>query len=82
MSDDLYAQGKPRDEPPVEYMSNDLKVILTHHVWGGCGGTWEERWLDRTDVQYLSGLADAGIDGAEELIEMIQEYGSVKVWIS
>lgn len=81
MSRWLHVQGKPRDEPDVHSMESvTLRKALEERIWGGpCA--YEPRWLDRTDVDYLSGLADAGLDEAGEMIELIREFGAVKVWI-
>lgn len=81
MSRDLYAQGKPRDVPPTEVMSDRLRFILRHRVWDDEPCTWEERWLTKADVPYLEGLIDADVEDAEKLRDMIREYGEVKVWI-
>lgn len=37
--------------------------------------------LDDTDIKYLSGLADAGVDGAEELIDAIEKHDIIEVSI-
>jgi len=34
----------------------------------------------RVDIPYLTGLADAGIDGAKELIEAIEKHSIIKVY--
>ena len=36
--------------------------------------------LSVTDIAYLSGLRDAGVDGAEKLIKEIQKHESIRIW--
>lgn len=35
--------------------------------------------LDETDIEYLCGLADAGIKDAQNLIDAIHEHGSIEL---
>jgi hypothetical protein len=58
------------------YLPYELKVILQakHGLDGRSIYTHEQTY-------YLQGLADAGIDGAQELIHAIDQYGQVEVWL-
>jgi hypothetical protein len=38
--------------------------------------------FDHSDVAYLTGLKDAGVKGASDLINEIEKQGEVKVWES
>lgn len=38
------------------------------------------RILDGKDLHYLRGLNDAGIEGADELMEAIMRYNKIRVW--
>ncbi len=35
--------------------------------------------VSAADIDYLSGLRDAGIEGAQELIELIDEYEEIEI---
>lgn len=62
-------------------LPDGLKYTLSKKLWGtdgSCGG--EPMRIGGSFVPYLEGLRDAGIDGAEELIDIIDRYGSVIVW--
>jgi len=50
-----------------------------------------KRWADQSirtvfsnedgcDMAYLQGLRDAGVDGAQELLDAVKRYGEVEVW--
>lgn len=82
MSTDLYAQGAPKEEPPVTVLSDDLKYILKKRFWDGdpCG-KGNRRELDDTDLPYLLGLMDAGVEDAQELRDLILDHGLVRIWI-
>ncbi len=59
----------------------DLKKVISRRLWdtdGSCGSGVAT--VNETDIEYLEGLQDAGIDGASELIKIIQEHGDVQLW--
>ena len=59
----------------------ELKTRLSRRLWdtdGSCGGG--EVAMDSSDIPYLEGFRDAGVKGAEELIEAIKKYGTVILW--
>ena len=66
-------------EPVVERgkpLSDELKFILRdknalHH----------EAIYDEGQLGYLVGLRDGGVQDAEKLIEAIDKFGSVRVWL-
>ena len=43
-------------------------------------GDGRERF-DESDLNYLRGLMDAGIEGAQELIELIEKHEAVELWL-
>ena len=54
-----------------------LKIILLkNQSVGYTPGTF-----DTPDLCYLRGLADAEVEGAEELIELIEKHGEVELWL-
>lgn len=61
--------------PANNSLPDQLKYILRKRFGGG---NYPEI-LDRTDLRYLEGLADAGVDGAEDLRAAIIEYDEVEI---
>lgn len=60
-----------------------LRYVIAKKIWGNDGTlTSEGIELDSSIVLYLEGLRDAGVAGAEELIEAINKYEKVEIWIS
>lgn len=54
-----------------------LKIVLRDK--GGLDGG--RKIYSRDDLQYLTGLAHAEIDGASELIELIEKHEIVELWL-
>lgn len=58
-----------------------LKFVISRKLWdtdGSCGEG--HAVVDESLIPYLEGLRDAGVDGAEELIEIIRKHGVVSLW--
>jgi len=84
MSTSLYWTPAPRDVPPAEGLPYELKKAIAQRLWGHDGSVYGEKVeLSRATaiIPYLEGLADAGVDGAAELIRAINTHDSVLVWI-
>lgn len=58
-----------------------LKRILARRYFDQ-DGTLSTDWLETQDMDYLQGVADAGVEGAEELLKAIEKYGSVEIRIA
>ena len=59
----------------------ELKITLSRKLWdtdGSCG--FGEATMTTDDTPYLEGLRDAGVDGAQELIDILNEHESVILW--
>lgn len=67
MSASLYWEPAGRKRRAFASGSRAVDVFTRHNTW------------DSTDIPYLNGLADAGFDGAKELIEAINTHGAVEV---
>lgn len=39
-----------------------------------------ETTLSSSDIPYIEGLVDAGVEGAERLLEIICEVGEIEIW--
>jgi hypothetical protein len=70
---------------PVEeakgHLPDELKYKLSRKLWdtdGSCGNG--PAVVDERIIPYLEGLRDAGIKGADKLIKLIQEHGSIELW--
>jgi hypothetical protein len=62
----------PVSPPAGGDLDDQLKFVLRKRFGEPIRAT-----VSKDDVQYLSGLADAGIKGAEQLIELIAENGAL-----
>ncbi len=86
MSTSLYWEPV-RPERKLRSLTDQLKYIFGPRYWGHdgtCHG--EEVFLDHRSISYLTGLIDATHDkevkrDAQVLIDAIQKYGSVKIWL-
>ena len=63
---------------PVKRKQKDLPDALKYVLQKKFGGTVDTVMGER-DLSYLCGLKDAGIKGALELIEAIEDHGQVVV---
>jgi hypothetical protein len=73
MSSNLYWEPTQR---PKKDLPDALKFALRKRASDG----HVEMVMDTNDLQYLYGLRDAGVKGADDLIEAIQKHGEVRVW--
>lgn len=62
----------------AKYLDDELKFILRKKY----DGNWPVRLFsnDSNEMGYLEGLKDAGVKGAEELIEIIRENEQVDIY--
>jgi hypothetical protein len=37
--------------------------------------------LDCSDLEYITGLRDDGVDGAQRLLDLIEKYDSIEVYV-
>ena len=86
MSTNLYWRPVPREIPPARTV-NALKRAIARRVWDHDGSLHGDTIIVGTELlPYLEGLRDAGTEetreDASELIEAIQEHGSVEIWIA
>ena len=63
--------------PPQHSLPNELKYTLRKKCGDPVRGI-----LTSHDIPYLEGLADAGIKGARQLIELVQEHMEIEVFES
>ena len=59
----------------------ELKKTLSRKLWdtdGSIGGG--EAGMTEADIPYLEGLRDAGVKGADELIEILRKHGAIVLW--
>lgn len=67
---------------PKSNLRNDLsdalkRVLRDKRELSGA----REHTYSQSEISYLRGLVDAGIDGAQELIDAIERHGEVIVWL-
>ena len=83
MSSSLHWRPVP---PPVpdSQLSSDLKFKIRERIWGGdpeYNVSREIAITDVSDIAYLAGLADCGIEDAQKLIDLIRHHRRVEIWI-
>lgn len=72
---------RPARPPKSGSLPKDLKFKISKRLWGTDGSCGDgEATVTESDIPYLEGLADAGISGAAELIELIRKHGEVVLW--
>lgn len=82
MSSTLYWRPEPKDKNNLD---DGLKRILGKHFWCQDGSLGSSKIkLDignREFIKYFEGLKDAGVPDAEKLLEAVEKYGSIIIWI-
>jgi hypothetical protein len=70
--------------PEGEYVDDAVRQRLAPRLWGDGAGTDSvgPDELDKRFIPYLEGLADGGVDGAQELIDAIRKHGTIEIWIA
>jgi hypothetical protein len=64
-----------------EALPKTLKFALSKKLWGTDGTCGDgDVVVDSNLIPYLEGLRDAGIDGADRLIKLIETHGAVVLW--
>ena len=80
MSTRLYWRPVPKDPPPYDVPA-DVENALRRRYWETDFSTprYEPVDLDKSDVSWLEGLRDAGLRGANELIDAIRKHGTIRL---
>ncbi len=79
MSTDLHWRPVDKRSGTLPYK---LKKVIAKRFWGHDGSlAGDELMLDSHNLDYLAGLIDAGVEGADELKALILQHGRVVVWI-
>lgn len=81
MKTNLY--WRPVQPTRSHQLPHALKSILARRYWGQ-GGVAEPDSpyrMDDDEVPYLTGLLDADVAGAADLIAALRQHRSVEVWI-
>jgi len=72
---------KPVVRNDEETLPDELKRVISKKLWGTDGSCGGESVVVGSEIfGYLAGLMDSGIDGADELIELISTHGQVELW--
>jgi hypothetical protein len=81
VSTSLYWRPVPKDPPPYD-VPEDVEGALRRRyweTWPDMGPRSEPREMGETDIAWLEGLRDAGLEGADELIAAIREHGTIRL---
>jgi hypothetical protein len=69
-------------KPDGEYVNDILRHALARRLWDQDGSLSSgPDGLDSDDLSYLERIRDAGITGAQDLIDAIRKYGTIEIWI-
>lgn len=80
MSASLHWRPVAREPHPT--LPYALRRVLGTKLWGeGEFGVNSPVEVGKSLLPYLEGLADAGVDGAAELVAIIRQHGVVELWI-
>lgn len=80
MSKSLYYRPIVPTEEKI--LPPELKRILAKRLFDSDGSlNCEEEILTKDHNNYLTGLADAGVFGAQELLDAISAHGMIAIWI-
>lgn len=66
---------------PSKRKSQSLPDALKFVLRDKGGVTSERTIFGRGNISYLRGLADAGVEGAQELIDAIDKHEEVELWL-
>jgi len=79
MSSKLY--WRPRSTSSM-LLSDDLKKILARKFWDHDGSLSNGPMrMNNSHLEYLCGLRDAGVEDAQKLIDGIEKFDLIEVWI-
>lgn len=82
VSSEMYYRPVPQP-PRAKTLPDQLKRILSRRFWDHDGSlNGSNIQLTENNIAYLNGLEDAGIEGARELINCIEDNKVVEIWIS
>lgn len=62
-------------------LHDELRACLAKstHIWKE--GEDRIKIVEHNEIDYFRGLADAGVQGAEEIIAAIKDSGTIEIWI-
>lgn len=82
MSTNLYWLPAPTNPPKPRELPFQLKKALADRFWGHDGSLYGSPvTLGQEYTLYVDGLADAGVEGAADLLAAIRAHGAVQLWI-
>jgi len=83
MSTNLFWRNVPKS-PSDNCLSKELKFIVDKHYYDNqhpFGGGSPVTLKGANDIAYFKGLADAGILDAKVVLELIEKYGEIQIYI-
>lgn len=79
MSVSMYWYKPPTERGALGSSGYPLKGILAKRYGQYDGSMHEDFILNKTDLEYVRGLADAGIEYADQLLQDLEKYGTLEV---
>jgi hypothetical protein len=84
MSSELHWRPVP-PPPPDNWLPSGLKLKIRDHLWSGeeyrSDRPFRISSMDRHIMGFLRGLAACNEEGADTLINAIDEHGEIEIWI-
>lgn len=65
----------------AQSLPDALKFILRDSLGAGMGWQGGRITFNHSNDAYLRGLRDAGIEGAQELLDAIEQHEEVELWL-
>ena len=71
---------EPYSSHEGEPLPDELKRVISRKYWDSDGSVGGSAVLSSKDIPYLEGVRDCGVKGASQLIDLINEYGQLRIW--
>ncbi len=82
MSSNLYWRHVPV-APEANRLPYGLKKAIAQSVWGHDGSLNSEPVpVDGAFVPYFNGLRDGGVEGAQAVLDLIEQHGAIELLIA
>lgn len=70
-------------KPEGEYVEDAVRYAIAKRLWdGNASDSTEKHEIESYDIVYLQGLRDAGVKGAQELLDAVRKHGNIEIWIA
>jgi hypothetical protein len=69
--------------PQEHSLSKELKFAISHKYWDHDGSlSGNPIIINADDILYFKGLKDAGMADAQEIVNALQKYGAIEIYLA